>query len=67
MSIVVLYPVVLLINHAAFETVLVMLVTVGVVLPQIVLVSVRDRPASFIERVYPHPHLLGIVVAISAQ
>ena len=59
--------VVLLINHATFKAVLVMLVTVGVVLPQIVFVSVRDRPASFIEYMYPHPHLVGIVVAISAQ
>jgi len=67
MSIVVLDTVVLLINHTAFVAILIVLVTVGVVLPQIMLVSICDRPASFIECVYAHPHLLGIVVAISAQ
>ena len=67
MSIVVLNTVILLVNHATFIAILVMLVTVGVVLPQIMFVSICDRPASFIECVYAHPHLLGIVVAISAQ
>ena len=67
MSIVVLNTVILLVNHATFIAILVMLVAVGVVLPQIMFVSICDRPTSFIEGVYAHPHLLGIVVAISAQ
>lgn len=67
MSIILLDPEVLLINHTAFYTILVVFITVGVVLPQIVLISVRNHPASFVEYMYPHPHLLGIVVAISAQ